>query len=141
MDWFGILLVGQRVNGYLVGNHKRGIEAKSEMTDNLVLIGFVLVLLHEILDAGECNLVNVLVNLILGHAKSVVCDLDGLVIWVHGHLDFVLQILRSFILSHEFQLLKLGNGIAAVADQLPVENVMVRVQPFLDYRENIFACN
>ena len=141
MDRLGILLVGQRINGYLVGNHERRVEAQSEMTDNLVLIGLVLVLLHKILYAGECNLVNVLVNLVLGHAKSIVCDLDGLVIWIHGHLDFVLQILRSFILSHEFQLLKFGNGIAAVADQLPVENVMVRVQPFLDYRENILACN
>ena len=141
MDWFGILLVGQRVNGYLVGNHKRGIEAKSEMTDNLVLIGFVLVLLHEILDAGKCNLVNILVNLVLGHAKSIVCDLYGLVIWIHGHLDFVLQILRSLVLAHELQFLKLGNGIAAIAYQLPVENVMVRVQPFLDYWENVLACN
>ena len=33
----------------------------------------------------------------------------------------------------------LGDGVAAVGNQLPVENVVVRIQPLLDYRKYILA--
>ena len=136
-----ILCIGKGVNGHLVRYHERGIEAQSEVADNLVLIGLVLILFHEIPDTGKCNLVNVLVNLILGHAQTAIRNLNGLVRWINAYLDPVLHILRSLIFPHQLQLLKLGNGIRTIADKLPVKNIMVRIQPFLDYRENVLACN
>ena len=75
------------------------------MADNLVFIGLVLILCHKILHAGECDLIDVLVDLFLGHAQAVVRDLDGLLLLVHTDLDLVVHILGLLILAHELQFL------------------------------------
>ena len=36
--------IGKSINGYLIGYHKCGIKTKTEMTDDLVFIGFIFVL-------------------------------------------------------------------------------------------------
>ena len=105
MHGLRVLLPGQGVNGHLVCHHERGIKSQSEMADNLILVGLVLVLCHKVLHTGERDLIDVLVNLLLGHAQAVVRDLDGLLLLVHTDLDLVVHILGLLILAHELQFL------------------------------------
>ena len=97
--------VGERVDGHLVGHHERGVEAQSEMTDDLVLVGLVLVLLQEILGAGEGDLVDVLLHLVGGHAQAVIGEGDGLRVRIHLHQNLVLHVLGLRVLAHQLQLL------------------------------------
>ena len=97
--------VGAGVDGHLVRHHEGGVEAQAEMADDLVLVGLVFIFVQEILGAGKGDLVDVLLHLALGHAKSVVLHHDGAVLLVHRHRDLVVRIVRLLILAHEGQLL------------------------------------
>ena len=111
------------------------------MADDLVFICLVLVLLHEVLNAGKCDLVNIFVNLFLRHAKAIIPDGNGLFIGVYADLDLILHILRLFVLAHQLQLFKLGDRVAAIADQLAVKDIVIGIKPLFDHRENVLACN
>ena len=54
----------------LVANHECAVETKSEVAD--YRIGVVLVFVEEVVYAGECNLVDVFVDFLFGHAYTVV---------------------------------------------------------------------
>ena len=75
------------------------------MTDDLVFIRFILVLVQEILGAGESDLVDILVNLILCHTETVIFDPDRLFLRIYGNLDFIRFIVRGLILAHQSQFL------------------------------------
>ena len=80
---------------HLVRYHECGVEAQAEMTDDLILVGLVLVLLHEIRCAGKCDLVDVLLDLVRRHTKTVIDELQGLLLRVHDDLNLVSYILRE----------------------------------------------
>ena len=92
------------INGYLICNHKCRIKSQSEMADDLILIGFILIFFQEILSAGKSNLVNILLYLFCSHAQSVICHGNRLFIWIYSHLNLIFQILRTGILAHQLQL-------------------------------------
>ncbi len=75
------------------------------MTDDLILIGLVFIFVQEILGAGKCDLVDILIHFFLGHAQTVIRNRNGLVRRVHGHMDLILKILGLFKLAHKLQLL------------------------------------
>ena len=52
-----VLLVGEGVDVYLVRYHEYGVEAETEVTDDLVVRRFILIFIQEIGCAGECDLV------------------------------------------------------------------------------------
>ena len=56
----------------LIRNHECGIKAQAEMTDDLIVIGLVLIFLNEISRAGKGDLVDVLLHLVRRHAESVI---------------------------------------------------------------------
>ena len=135
----GALLVGQGVDVHLVRHHEGGIEAQSEMADDLVRVALVLIFLYEVGCAGEGDLVDVLLHLVRGHAQSIVHEGQGLLLRVHDDVYPRLVPLRQGILAHHVQLLQLRHGVAAVGDQLPVKDVVVVIQPLFDDRKNVFA--
>lgn len=63
---------------YFLGNHERGVETKTEVTDDRS--GVVLVFLDELLGAGESDLVDVLIDLLGRHTDTPVRDRDRFVI-------------------------------------------------------------
>ncbi len=89
----------------LVRYHKRGVETQAEVSDNLVIVGLVLVLLHEIRGAGKSDLVDVLVHLLGGHAQTIVMKGDGLGFGVYDHVNSGLVIHGELVLAHHVQLL------------------------------------
>ena len=76
MHGFGVFLVGLREDLYFLGNHERGIETETEMTNNG--FGFVLILVEELLGSGESDLVDVFIHLFSGHADTMIGDGKGL---------------------------------------------------------------
>ena len=72
---YGILTVGQGINVYLIGNHERGIESQSEVSDHLIFRRLILILLQELGRSGERDLRNILFYFIRGHSKTVVNEL------------------------------------------------------------------
>ena len=84
----------------LVGNHESGIEAQSEMTDNLVFICFVLVFLQEIRCTGEGNLVNIFLYFVGSHTKTVVSKGESFFFRIYHNLDLRLVILWKCGFAH-----------------------------------------
>ena len=70
MHGFGVFLVRLREDFHLLRYHEGTIKAQTEMPDDGFRLVFVFV--HELLGAGERNLVDVLVHLLGGHADTVV---------------------------------------------------------------------
>ena len=87
------------------------------------------------------DLVDILFHFICRHTKSVIDELQSLLIRVHQNLYLRFIFLRKCILTHHIQLLQLGDGIASVGNQFTEENIVVRIQPFFNNRENIVAVN
>ena len=126
---------------HLVRHHESRVEAQAEMTDHIVLCRLILIFLQELGSAGESDLGDILLHLVRRHAKSVIDELQRLILRIHNYLDRRFIIIGKLILSHHIQLLQLSDGVAAVGDHLPHENVMIRIYPLLDNRENILAAD
>ena len=126
---------------YFIRYHECGIEAQSEMTDDLVGIALVLIFLNEIRCAGKCDLVDVLFHFVVSHAQTVILEGQCLLFRIHDDIHTSLIAFRQGIFSHHVQLFQLGHGIAAVRDQLSVENIVIGVQPLFNDRKYVFTVN
>ena len=109
------------------------------MADDLVIVRLVLILVKEGLCAGEGDVVDVLLHLVGGHAKAVIRDGNGLLLGIKDHIDSALEVCRHLLLAHHEELVSLCDGIAAVGDDLSVEDIMIRIQPLLDNRKHVFT--
>ena len=67
VDSLGALLIGQGVDMHFIRHHEGGVEAQSEMADDLIRVALILIFLYEVGCAGESNLVDVLLHLVRGH--------------------------------------------------------------------------
>ena len=119
VDRGGVRLIGLCIDGDHVGDHESGIEAQAEVADDLVAAGLVLIFLKEGFRAGEGDVVDIFTDFVGGHAKAVVCYLNGLFGRVRDHVDAGRIALGKFKIAHHIQLFQLGDGIAAVGDQFP----------------------
>ena len=90
---------------YFVRNHKCGIEAQTEVSDNLVCVALVLIFFNEIRRTGECNLVDVFFHFVGGHAKTVILKGKGLFFRVDNHVNSRFVAFGKLVLSHHIQLL------------------------------------
>ena len=129
---------GYHVDG--VADHKGGIESETEVTDDAVLrrVGLAvlsLVLLDEVERAGERYLADVLSDLFLGHADAVIRDGEGARRLVDRYGYPVLLVLEPLDLAEGGKTLQLRDSVTGVRDYLAEENLLLRVQPLLDYRE------
>ena len=115
-------------------HHEAGIEAQAEVADDGV--AFMLVLLQELLGTGEGHLVDVATHLIGRHADAVVTDGEGLGLPVDADPDHPLGTLVA-VPGHGRQA-AFVDGIEAVADQLPEEDLMAGVDGLLDDRKDVF---
>ena len=129
------LLTGQRFDFDVLRHHEHAVKAQPEVADNVALLLVALELLHKLGRAGECDLIDIALHLVLGHADAGVADGQGLVLLVHrdhdGHFALVIRIRHTV----------LRDGVAAVADHLAQENVLIGIQPALNDRHNILGVN
>ena len=134
-------LIGKGVDVYLIRYHESGVKAQAEVADDLILVGLVLVFCQEIGGAGESDLVDILLHLVSGHTKAVVAESQRLLLRVNNDVYFRFVFVRELVLAHHLQLLQLGDGVAAVGNELTEEDIVIRIEPLLDDRENIFTVN
>ncbi len=135
------LLPGKGIDVHLIRHHERRIKSQTEMSDDLVVVGFVLIFGYKIGGTGKRDLVNILLHLVRRHADSVIHHLNGLILRIDKHVHGRLIILRQAVFPHHIQLFQFRDGIASVGYQFPVKNVLIRIQPLFDDRENILAVN
>ena len=129
------LAEGERVDGHLIGDHEHGIEAQAEVADDagIFLILVLGVFLHEGFRAGERDLIDVGLDLVLGHAHAVVDEAELARGLIHLHVDGAA--LRGGAVHHA----QLGDRVAAVGNDLADEDVFIGIQPFLDDRHDILS--
>ena len=120
----------------LVRHHEGRIESQAEMADDRL----VLVLLHELLGSREGNLVDVAVHLLGRHADAAVGHGERPGLLVDGHAD---REVAQFALglADRREGLQLLGSIHGVRDQLAQEDLVVRVEEFLDDGKDIFRRN
>ena len=114
---------------YFIRYHECGIEAQSEMTDDLVGIALVLIFLNEIRSTGKCDLVDILFHFVGGHTQTVILEGQCLLLRIHDDIHTSLITFGKRIFSHHVQL----------RDQLSVENVVIGIQPLFNNRKNVFT--
>ena len=98
----------------------------------------ILVFLEELARAGECYLVDILIDLLLCHTDTAVDNLKGTGLGVS--LDVDCQIAEIALeLAGRSQSLEFLGGIHRIGDQLANENVAVRIEELFDNREYILG--
>ena len=90
---------------YFIRYHKCGIEAQTEMTDNLVVVCLIFIFCNKICRAGKCDLVDVFLHLIRSHTDTVIDKPDGLCIRINDNIHSGLVAFRKLVFSHHTQLL------------------------------------
>ena len=98
----------------------------------------VFVLLHEVGDAAEGYLVDVLLHLVGGHADAAVADGEGLLLGVDFHVDGeVAQLALEVAAGREG--LQFLRCVDSIANQLTQKYFMVRIKELLDDRKDILG--
>ena len=120
----------------LVGHHKRRIEAQSKVAYQVLLHVFILV--QEVVGAAKGYLVDVLVDLLLGHSDAAVADYQ--LFLVDFHLDGQVAQL-ALELAARRQGLQLLRGIYSIGNQFAKKNLVVRIEELFDDRENVLGLN
>ena len=109
------------------------------MADHLVVGGFVLVFFQKFRSAGESDLGDVFLHLIRIHADAVVDKFQSFFFRVYDYVYLRFVIVRELVFAHDFQFFQFGDGITAVGNHLPKENVVVRIKPFFDNGKYVFT--
>ena len=125
-------------NLHLLRYHEAGVEAQTKMSDDVV--GIVLVLLKEVRHTREGNLIDILVNLLLSHADTVVANGDGTLVGIQAHADGqVAQLV--FVVALFLEGLQLLRSIDGIRHHLTQENLLVAIEKLFDDGENVLGCN
>ena len=111
------------------------------MTDNLILIGLVLIFFKEIRRSGESNLIDILFHFLRRHADTVVNEFQRLLFRIHKHPYLCLVVIRQGTFPHHLQFLQFRDCVTSVGNKFPHENIMIRIKPFLNDWKNIIAVN
>ena len=109
-----ILLIGQGVDVDLICDHEDTVEAEAEVSDNLIIVGLILILVDEVGRTGEGDLIDVLLDLLFRHTDTVILEGDGLMLGIDDHIHSALIVRRLRPLTDEAQLLQLRDRITCV---------------------------
>ena len=104
MNGLCAFLIGKGVDMNFIGYHECGIKAESEMTDYLLISGFVLVFFYKVGSSRKSDLIDVFVNLIRCHSDTVIGDRYRLIFGTYDYVHFGLKSIGKRILSHHVKL-------------------------------------
>ena len=132
----GVLLIRKREDLHFLADHEGGIETETEMADDSLCAVFVFV--YKLLRTGERDLVDVFIHLLGGHSDTMVGNGQGLLglINTYAHAK-VAQITLHF--TNGRQSLQFLRSIDGIGDQLTQEDLVIRIQKFLDDGEDIIT--
>ena len=128
--------VGTAAYLYAVADHKRRVKAETEVTDDTVgrALAFALILLDKLHCARQCDVADVLLDLIGIHTDTVIRYGDGARLLADADRDLAVKG-EVADLSERDQTLQLCDRVGCVGNDLAQENLLVRVEPTLDDRE------
>ena len=128
--------LAERDDVHAVGHHEGRVEPQPKVTnDGLLRVG-VLVLLQEVGGTGEGDLVDILVDLLRGHANAIVADGHGACRFVEQNFHF--WGVGDFAhLAEGGEHLPLLGGIHRIGDEFTQEDFLVAVQELLDDRKDV----
>ena len=101
-----------------IAHHERGIKAHAKLTDDVHIVGFLLLLIFESKRAALGDHAEVVFQLLFGHADAGIPNGQGAVLFVHRNVDG--KIFAIHILQMLFQraVVQLVHRVAGVGDQL-----------------------
>ena len=114
MNGFCAFLIRQRINRNLICNHKRRIETKTKVSDDLVVICFVFIFLKEVCSTAECDVIDILFDFICSHTDTVIDKAQSLFRRVCYDLDLKMISFRKLILAHHLEFSKFGDRVASI---------------------------
>ena len=132
------LAIGSGTEGdqlHLLGDHETGIEAQSKVANDGV--AFLFVFFEEVFGAGECNLVDIALDLIGVHADSVVGNGERVGFAVDPDADGGFGPLTA-VTTHRSHA-PLANGIDTIAHQFAQEHLMAAVNGLFDDRKDVLG--
>ena len=128
------ICVGLGVDLYAVGYHKRRVEAQAKVPDNTVCRSFTLIFADKVECTRKCDVTNVLIQLLLAHADTVIRDADGACILIKLNRDAIGVVHRGD-LTQRLQTLEFGHGVGRVGNDLAQKNILFGIEPFFDNGE------
>ena len=107
------------------------------MTDDCV--GVVLIFFKELLGSGECNLIDIFVNILSSHADTMIGngERSGLFVNADAHAHVAKLTLE---IAERRQGSEFLRGIHSVRHKFTEKYLVVTVKKFLDYREYVLGC-
>ena len=112
----------------LLRDHEGRIEPDAELADDVHIGALVLsVLLFELLGARMGDCAEVLVEIFLGHADTVIGDHDGAGILIEGKTDGKGALVHLHIRVREALEAQLVDSIRCIRDELAEEDLLVRI--------------
>ena len=108
-----------------ISDHESGVEAETEMTDDIISGRLVLVLLDKLRCAGKCDLCDVLDDLVLRHADTVIRKGQRLRIRINRDMDFIFIVVRRLEFADALEPLQLRDCVAGIRDLLADKDIAV----------------
>ena len=131
---FGSFGGGQSVDCDLVGHHKGGIEAKTEVTNDAALV-VPFVVLQKFFRAGESHLIDVFFHFFGSHADAIIGKADLFRFLVKRDSNTIVAFLIG--MEHLF----FGDGITAVGNHFADEDILIGIEPTLDDGHDVLCMN
>ena len=136
----GILAISAADDLHVAGDHKGGVETHAKLTDD-VDIGTLLlgVLSLKLLGAGMGDGAQIALELLGGHADTVIRNGDGTGIFIKGNTDGQVALVELDTRILQALKVELVDGIARVGDKLAQEDFLIGVDGVDHEVEQFFA--
>ena len=128
---------GAADHGDAAGNHEGGVEAHAELTDDVDVLGFVVLLEVQAAAAGDGA--QVLFQLFPGHADAVIGQSQGAVFLVQLQQDLIILLFGGDAVVGQALEIELVDGVTGVGDQLTQENLLVGIDGMDHHVQQLFA--
>ena len=133
----GVTAEGAADHSDPAGHHEGGVEAHAELTDDVDVLG--LVVLFEVQAAAAGDGAQVLLQLLLGHTDAVIGQGQGAVCLIQLQQDLVILFLGGDAVVGQALEIKLVDGVAGVGDQFAQEDLLVGVDGMDHHIQQLFA--
>ena len=134
---FTIFFVRFGKNFNFFRHHKSRIKSKTKMSDNPSIFRRILIFFKEFLRTGKRHLVDVFLNFLARHPKTLIFNRKRFRLFINFHLDDRISIIH-FRFTNNRQMFQFRRCIRRVGDQFTKKDLVIAVKKLFDQRENIF---
>ena len=124
-----ICLIGAKgtgLHGDTFCHHESGVEAHTELTNDLVVLCQIVFLL-ELKRTAVGDGAQMLLQLLLGHTDTVIGNGESACVLINGDGNAEIRLIHAHAVIRQRAEVQLVNGITGVGNQFPQENLLVCV--------------